>query len=412
MDCNNFFVSCERLFRPDLVGKPVVVLSSNDGCVVARSEEVKAAGIPMGMPHFKIKEDLKSIKATVFSSNFALYRDISARVMMVLRREVGAIEQYSIDEAFFEIPRRVVDLDIFATRIRDTIGKEIGIPISIGIATTKTLAKIANGREKRKSGVCVLSDELWHSIRSGISLSDVWGVGKATARSFALHQLHTVEDFCVQDPERISTLFGIQGTRLYAELQGRIAYCLSSVSEHQRSIMHTRSFQMEVKDPTVLADAIAYHVGEATAGLRRLGLSAGGIRVLLNTNRYGDHLIRGGSAYAVLSRPTDDTRVLLREAHMLLGSLVEKDVPYKKAGVVLDLLTESSKTQGTLFEDSHTDENTNELMKTVDALNSRFGRSVLSVGRISGAGMWDAKHNALSPAYTTRWSDIADAKAI
>lgn len=407
LDCNNFFVSCERLFRPDLMGKPVLVLSSNDGCVVARSKEVKDIGVLMGVPYFQIKDTVKKHDITTFSSHFALYRDISRRVFSVMREELEVVEQYSIDEAFFTF-----DDDPFkvATRVKQAVERRVGIPVSVGVAHTKTQAKCVNDLAKKIGKVKVLERNEWTALTPKILLADIWGVGGKMELRFKHHGLSTVAELLAADPARIERLFGVNGLRLQHELSGTIAFPLHHRTEPQQSIMSTRSFRDSTTDKAILADAVAYHVRHAVADLRGMGMLACNIRVMALPSRHGDFFMRGGAKEAVLPAPSSDTVEFLKIASKLLSDVFESGVPYKKAGVVLGGLVADGVRQTSLFGHTDTGENA-ELMAVIDSLNARGGGEVVLLGSHLRSDVWRSRSETRSPAYTTRWSDIVSVKA-
>ena len=406
LDCNNFFVSCERLFRPDLVGKPVVVLSSNDGCVVARSQEIKDIGIPMGVPYFKIKDTLKDIDATTFSSHFALYRDISRRVFAVMREELGTVEQYSIDEAFFISGDKPDDT---AWRIKQAVERQVGIPVSVGLASTKTQAKYANTVAKKTSGVYVLNTKDWQARMADIQLRDIWGVGGNLEIRYKGHGLHTVQDLLKADTSRVARIFGVGGMRLRQELAGEATISLSSRSEPQKSILSSRSFRATTTDFSVLADAIAYHVRHAVADLRSMQLEATLLRVAISPSRYGDFLLRGGAKEVILSVPSNDTIEFLTIANELLVELFEVGVPYKKAGITLARFSPEGTKQSGLFSEESKDNK--DLLKTIDTLNQKADRELILFGSRLRSNDSQSRSESRSPAYTTQWSDVAVANA-
>jgi DNA polymerase V len=406
LDCNNFFVSCERLFRPDLIGKPVLVLSSNDGCVVARSQEVKDIGVLMGVPYFQIKDIVQKHQIAVFSSNFTLYRDISRRVFSVMRSEVQTIEQYSIDEAFFKVDGASHEV---AEKLKKRVELHVGIPVSVGIAATKTQAKFASSLAKKGSGVCVLEPTAWEKQISQIPLSSIWGVGSKLSIRYRQHQIVTVADFLRLDQSRVKALFGLGGLQLQAELLGIQAFPISTRHEPQQSIMSSRSFRESTTKLSVLADAIAYHVRHAAADLRCQDQETSRITVSIRPSRHGDFLLRGGSKEAILSVPTNDSLLLLKVAQGLLEELFELGVPYKKAGVLLTALQPAGGEQGLLFATGQ--KKTGKLMSVIDTLNQRNGREVVQVGSRLCSKQWQAKAEAYSPAYTTKWQEVAVVKA-
>ena len=407
LDCNNFFVSCERLFRPELKDRPVVVLSSNDGCVVARSKEIKDMGVPMGVPYFQIKDTLKKVDAVTFSSHFALYRDISRRVFSVMKDELGLVEQYSIDEAFFvvkEDPERLVQ------ELKEVVERRVGIPVSIGVARTKTQAKYANSLAKKGNGIYVLNDTDWSERMVTVKLSEIWGVGGKTELAFKRHGLETVRDLLSSDKATITKVFGVSGVRLQQELAGNPVYVVSKKTEPQQSVLSSRSFSEATTNIAVLHDSIAYHVRHVTANMRAMNMSANRIRVSIMPSRHSDFVLRGGSKEAVLTAPTNDSMILLKVASQLLEELFEADVPYKKAGVTLLGLCESEIGQETLFNYEKKEENT-VLMSVLDSLNKKIKKESVVIGSRLLNSAWQSKSEVRSPAYTTKWSDVAVVKA-
>lgn len=402
LDCNNFFVSCERLFRPDLHGKPVVVLSSNDGCVVARSQEIKDIGVPMGVPYFQIKDTLRKADAAVFSSHFALYRDVSHRVFSVMREVVPEMQQYSVDEAFFACQENPAEL---AAILKRTIEQRVGVPVSVGLARTKTLAKQASAIAKKTTGTYVLNDKDWESLRTEVPLASVWGVGGKLELRYKQHGLLTVQQLLDADSARVKQLFGIAGLRLQQELAGTPVFSLSEVREPQKSVMSSRSFAETTTDINVLQDSVAYHVRHAAADLRAMGLETLSLRVSIRPSRHSDFVLRGASTEAILSAPSADTRQLLTLASEMVEALYEPNVPYKKAGIVLSQLVPTGSGQGDLFGGG--DSRSASVLAAIDALNTQAGREVVLLGSRLRTQAWQARTASRSPAYTTQWSDVA-----
>lgn len=410
VDCNNFFASCERLFRPDLLGHPVVVLSSNDGAIVARSNEVKELGVPMGVPYFKVRDILVANKAAVFSSNFELYRDISRRVVAVLKEEMNGVEQYSVDEAFFELNAK--DKGTAEKRLKllkAHIEKTVGVPVSIGAAPTMTIAKFASEKEKRGIGVCVMDQKAWLSHTKEVPLSEIWGVGGKTSQKLKDHNLITVDDLLRADIGRIEKIFGINGLRLRSELSGEVAKSVKSKDELPKSIMSTRSFSKTTTSLAFLEEALSYHVGQVAAELREKEAKAKVLRVLLGTSRHGDYFLQGGIEEVMLESPTNDTRVLLRAANILAKQIYKEDVPYKKAGVVVGGITPGYVIQSGLFE-TVADTGSEKLMSAIDSLNHKIKREAVTIGRIADRKNWDAKHEHRSPRFTTNWNELPKVK--
>lgn len=420
MDCNNFFVSCERLFRPDLIGKPVAVLSSNDGCIVARSQEVKDMGISMGAPLFQVREQCKKENVTLFSSNFQLYRDISARVMNALRTECGAIEIYSIDEAFFEVSDELNYEKII--EIRRKIMQKTGIPVSIGIAKTKTLAKVANRIAKKKNerltmslikeGVCVMDDSLWGVTAQSISCGSVWGIGRQTSAFLTKAGINTVSDLLKQDATFIKSNLGVVGEKLILELNGTPVLKIEDHGgETQESYASTRSFGKVVTNKLTLMSALGHHVAHVAEKLREQGLLASTITVVARGSRFGEFSHRDSSVRAILEMPTDDTFVLTKEASHLLDNMYDPEIPYKKAGIILSGITQRQFFQTSLFGEEKKHAHTSTLSVLSDSLNKRFGKGTIRQGVTLGKEKWQERIKLKSPQYTTQWKEIAQVKA-
>ena len=408
LDCNNFFVSCERLFRPDLQGKPVVVMSSNDGCIVARSQEVKDMGVPMGVPYFQVKDILNKAKTKAFSSHFALYRDISSRVFAAMREELDCVEEYSVDEAFFKVEGEPLAV---ASHLKQVVESRVGIPVSVGIAKTKTLSKYANTIAKKGTGTFHLTDDEWLSSQGIVPLHTIWGVGGRTEIAYKNHGILTAKDLICSDSARLKQLFGINGIRLQSELAGQPVLHINQARTDQKSIMNSRSFHKETEDLFVIKDAVAYHLRQSIESLKRANLKASSLRVYLLTSRHGDFLLRGGSNEVVLTVPTSSSRDLLAVANTLVDDLFEKDIPYKKAGVSLQGLLPEQINQGSLFTDTS---DKSEAWKEVDELMSRLnkrGRDTLLIGSRLRSEDWKVKKESRSPAYTTDWKDLVEVKA-
>ena len=412
IDCNNFFVSCERLFRPDLKGKPVVVLSSNDGCVVARSQEIKDNGIPMGIPLFQIKDIIKDIAATTFSSHFALYRDISRRVFEVVRKEFPEMEQYSVDEAFFIINEET-ESQVYGAiaRLKDRVEREVGVPVSVGVAETKTLAKYASHVAKKTKGTYVLMPANRPEVIAPIALKELWGVGKQSADEYKRHSLTTVGDLLALDRFTVDKIFGVAGVRLWQELQGTPSSVLSRRTHIQHSILHSRSFKGTSADISVLKEAVLYHIREAGLDLRAQGLKTKCLQVTLGTSRHGDYLLQGGSKEHYFTVPTNDMFVFTKAALRLVDEIFKPDIPYKKAGVLLYDFVPETVDQISLFETKE-EIKTRELTPLIDALNKHLGKgSKVTLGSFAKEQKWQSSQSQKSPAYTTAWKDIAIVKA-
>jgi DNA polymerase V len=409
LDCNNFFVSCERLFRPDLIGQPVLVLSSNDGCVVARSQEIKDMGIPMGAPYFKVKDILKTNKATVFSGNHSLYRDISKRVFASMSKVANEIEQYSVDEAFFHFSGTEEEVIEFARLIKDKVEQQTGVPVSIGIAASKTLAKVANSYAKKGKGIELLDEIIWEELQKTYELASVWGIGKQLSIKCRKHGLITVRNFLETDTATISKLFGVVGERLRSELSG--VPTNQKGQETKQSILSSRSFAKTIESQTALEEAIAYHVESVTCELRQLGLVCGSISVFISPGKHSDFALQGQVADCVFDIYTNDTNVILREAIRILRTVYRANIPYKKAGVRISRLAPVKAVQQlTLFSDVPLN-NLDSLQEAIDGVNQKFTKGRVHIGFLEGKRLYKPQSSSRSPAYTKNWQDLAVVKA-
>ena len=427
VDCNNFFVSCERLFRPDLRTKPVAVLSSNDGCIVARSQEVKDLGIPMSIPYFEVADICIKNKITLFSSNFALYRDISARVMNALKSECDSCEVYSIDEAFFQVDSDITESEI--TEIRRRIIQKTGIPVSIGVAQTKTLAKVANGIAKKRSthvrrptsnmgdcggmeGVCIMDEQMWKEVMREISCGSVWGIGRQTSAFLTTYNIQTVSDLLAQDRAFIKHSLGVVGERLVLELSGISVYTLGeSMKEEQQSYTSSRSFSKPVTNRHTLMSALGHHISHIAEKLRLDGNVASKINIIIQGSRFGTFAHRNGTAQIDLMIPTDDTFVFMNEISKLLESIYDSEIPYKKAGVVVSGIRPKSSISDSLFGVAHSIKKTSKINSVTDTLNKKFGIGTVRSAVTLDMHTWKERKKLKSPEYTTKWTEIAIVKA-
>lgn len=403
MDCNNFFVSCERLFRPDLTHTPVVVLSSNDGCIIARSNEVKALGVPMGIPYFEVKDMLRKHEVVVFSSNFALYRDISSRVMKALACHVDGIEVYSIDEAFFTV--QAEDAERVGRIVREKIRTWVGIPVSIGIAETKTLAKYAGSVAKGGAGVHVLTGDRRETVEP-LSVGALWGVGSKTTENLARYGVRTVGDVISRGPSSMRDYLGVAGERLYYELTGTPSLA-HHTEEVQQSIMSTRSFGKKTSQYGVVEDAVSYHIASVAKTLRDHGWVAERASLFL---RYTDEEERARSlSYIVsLSLPTADTSRIAKDVLAVLRQQFTPRFRYTKSGITLSGIIPAEEATLSLF--SAPRESARNVMEVFDTINRKFGSDTLRIGTERQHHEWRAKSAFLSPSYTTSWTELRAVK--
>ncbi len=408
MDCNNFFVSCERLFRPDLAKKPVAVLSSNDGCIVSRSQEVKDLGISMGIPYFEVKKVCENYGITLFSSNFPLYRDISTRVMQALSAELDSCDVYSIDEAFFSVPDSISEAEIL--HIRNTIMQKTGIPVSFGLGATKTIAKAASEYAKKGNGCFIMTTARWNSTAMELSCGTVWGIGRQTTRKLHEHGISTVDDFLKRGLTFARTLLGVHGERLFFELTGTSAHSGGEKNESEpQSLTSTRSFAKTTHTLSVLESAIGYHVAHLGEKLREIDCTASKMTILAAPSRFGDFECSEKTTSADFVCPTNDTALMLKIALKMLKGLYDTEIPYKKAGVMLSGISPASASSPALLDViGDTD---GEVYRVVDSINAKFGNNTVRSGVIFDTDTWRESRMFKSPEYTTQWSEIASVKA-
>jgi len=410
VDCNNFYASCERLFEPKLLGKPVVVLSNNDGCVIARSNEAKALGIRMGAPAFEIKELIAREHVSVFSSNYALYGDISSRVMQILQTAATEVEIYSIDEAFMqlsEIPEK--EFLPFCIDLRKKIRKWTGIPVSIGVATTKTLAKVANKFVKKQlsdTGVFILTESAEiEKVLQQVAVGDIWGMGGATSKKLNSIGIQTASDFIGLPLPYVRKQFTVTGERTWRELQGESCIELETVTPTKKNICTSRSFGQMLSDYETVAEAVANHAASCSAKLRAQKSAAGVVQVFIHTNGFRKDLAQYGNNICLqLSQPSNDAGTLIHTALLGLQHIFVKGYSYKKAGIIVSELSASNALQGNLFEAEHPKKK--EVAKVLDALNKRFGSQKLRIAAQGFGKTWHLKQEKRSPCYTTRWDNL------
>jgi DNA polymerase V len=410
VDCNNFYVSCERAFRPDLRNVPVVVLSNNDGCAVSRSNEAKELGIKMGQPWFKCKELAEEHGILALSSNYALYADMSNRVMSILGRYAPRQEVYSIDECFLELTG-VPKLRDLSYEMRERVLRWTGIPVCVGIGPTKTLAKLANHVAKkhpRSKGVFNyndLSDAQQKKLLSQITVDEVWGVGRKITKRLALYGIQTVQELRVAHTPTLRSEFGVVMEKTQRELQGISCIDLEEHIPDKQQIISSRSFGNPIKELAVVQDALSVFVANATAKLRAQSGQAAMVQVFLQTNRFKPDEPQYNPSMAVpLPQPTNDSLVINRWVHHVAGLLWRDGYDYKKAGIMLSDISPVSMVQGDLLEPVFTSDN--RLMKAIDGLNSRFGRGTIKVSTGGIRGEWGMRQERKSPNYTTNWAEI------
>ncbi|MCD8520917.1 MAG: translesion error-prone DNA polymerase V subunit UmuC [Saccharospirillaceae bacterium] len=412
VDCNNFYASCEKLFRPDLRHTPVVVLSNNDGCVVARSKEAKALGIKMGVPVHKIQEQIQQYGVQVFSSNYALYGDISNRVMQTLEALAPAVEVYSIDEAFLDLTgvANAVDLTEFGLQVRATIQQHIGITVCVGIAPSKTLAKLANHAAKQYSatrGVVDLTDPIRQKkLLSLMPVSEVWGVGRKLSERLNAMGITTALALAEQNPKDIRQKFSVVLERTVRELNGESCLALKDITPTKQQILCSRSFGQRVTHYTDMQESISSYVARAAEKLRHEQQQCQLISVYIRTGLFNPNDPRySNSASLRLDYPTDDTRVLLHAAGRLLQAIWKDGYRYAKAGITLTDFYDRGVMQPDLFTQQVTNPNSARLMQVVDRINQQQRGRVFFASQGTGKA-WAMNRNHLSPSYTTDWKQL------
>ena len=414
VDCNNFYVSCERVFNPELEGKPVVVLSNNDACIIARSEEAKALGIAMGVPEFQARDLLKRHAVRVYSSNYALYGDMSARVMAALGQFTSDVEIYSIDEAFLDLSGfRNIDLAAYGREIRTAVKQWTGLGVSVGIGSTKTLAKIAGRIAKhseKAAGVLSLvgSAYLAEALRR-TAVGDVWGIGSSFAGTLRRNGIETALQLRDADDAWIRNRLGIVGLRTVWELRGISCLPMELAPPPKKGITVSRSFGQVVETLHEMYEAVAAFTSRAAEKLRGERLAAGVLTVFLMTDRFRDkHYVKSTSIE--LDVATDDTRELIEQALRGAGRLFQGGVRYKKAGVMLTELVAADQVQRHLFT-SRDECPSKTLMQTLDRINASMGSGTV---RYAAAGInphWQFKSESRSQRFTTHWDDLTTVKA-
>lgn len=426
VDANSFYCACERVFRPDLAQTPLVVLSNNDGCVVARSAEVKALGVAMGTPWFQLRELAKADGIVAFSSNYTLYGDMSRRLMTVLGSFAPPCDQevYSIDECFLDFTGQP-QLDLTATgkAMKGKAARWTGLPVSVGFGATKTLAKLANHIAKKDQawqGVCDLtmqSESQRRALLADVEVRDVWGIGRRLATRLMAEGVDTAADLAACDPRRIRQRYSVTVERTVRELQGAPCLELETTRPPKKQIIASRSFGQPVYELSGLADAVCSHVARAAEKLRAQDSVAGRIGVWIETNRFraqdAQHSPQCGSTLAVAS---DDTAVLTQAGMAVLRHIYKPGYRYVKAGVMLDGLRPRTLHQADLFGSAATERENNRqrLMAVLDHANTKWGRGALGIGSagIRGVRKWTMARAMLSPCYTTDWDEVRTIGAI
>ncbi len=408
-DCNNFYASCERVFNPELKDKPIVVLSNNDGCIIARSNEAKILGIKMGEPVFKVRDIIDNNNVYVFSTNFALYGDMSSRVMSLLSDMSPEIEIYSIDEAFINFTG-VKDSVQLASKMKSIIAKSTGIPISIGIAKTKTLVKVANyiAKKQTANGVYALTEQpqIENALKE-LPVSKLWGVGSRHLQMLNSYGINTAYDFIQLNEEWVLEKMTIMGLRMQRELKGDPCFGIDAYPSRKKNIRTSRSFGVKVKSLQTIQESIIAHAARCAEKLRIENSCARYVSVILRTNPFSksqDYYY--GYKSINLEIPTNDSMEIVNAAKVLLGSIYKEGLIYTKSGVIVGDNVPADQVQLNLFYSEQGKEKRKNLYKSVDFINQTMGRDKI---QLLGQGIekkWKLKRENLSPCYTTRWTDL------
>ena len=410
VDCNNFYASCERVFQPALRGKPVVVLSNNDGCVIARSNEAKALGVEMGAPWHLNREKFAGAGVVVKSSNYTLYGDMSARVMKTLLSFSPVLEIYSIDEAFLGLEGFDNRLEHHAQALRATVLQWTGIPVSVGIAPTKTLAKVANRLAKKdpaSGGVRVLmtaADQ--ERALAQLELTDLWGVARRLSERLKAQGVTTPLALRNANPKLIRQTFGVVGERIVRELRGESCIDIEEIAAKRKSLIASRSFGRPVETLTEMQEAVAAYASRAAEKMRRQNLTTANLIVFVETNPFRKQDRQyGASQSAQLPIATADTGRLVAAALGALVAIWREGYRYKKAGVMLLDLAPANAVQGSLF--ATPDSTASQArMRALDVINRRYGRGTLMIGAAGVKSAWRLRRAHVSKNYTTSWSEL------
>ena len=412
-DANSFYASCEKVFRPDLRHKPVVVLSNNDGCVIAQSKEAKAMlDIYMCRPWFELEKEAKKLGVVEFSSNYELYANMSNRFMATLRQFAPRQEVYSIDESFLDLTGIRRDLVAYGQEIKNTVYQWTGLPICVGIANTKTLAKLANHCAKKQPlmhGVCdftSMSQTELESMMEKLPVSKVWGIGSKLETKLNQVGVHNVLRLKRADPKRIRDQFGVLLERTIKELNGESWLALDESLPEAKQVMSSRSFGTRVNTLADLEQAISYHAANAGERLGKHGLYANMVYVFIQNSPFDKAQYYGASRVVALPSPTDCTLQITRVALWLLKQIYKEGIYYQKAGVMLMELVPAGGQQKDLFSDNVHDTKKSNLMATLDSINSKYTKGTIKLASEGVDKVWVMRRSFKSPNYTGDWNEL------
>ena len=412
IDVNNFYVSCERVFNPKLEGVPVVVLSNNDGCAVARSNEVKALGVKMGQPWFEMKDLAKKHGIIAYSSNYTLYADMSSRVMSILSEYSPQQEIYSIDECFLDLTG-FQNQSTYGHSIRERIRQCTGLPVCVGIGSTKTLSKLANHIAKKNlefSGVCdltSLSPTLHDEWLSRIEVGEVWGIGRRLAPRLNKHGIKTVLDLKHANSKRLREDFSVVMEKTIREINGTPYIQLEEISPPKKQIISSRSFGITVKDLANLEESVSSHIARAAEKLRRQQSYAGTVQVFITTSRFNKPEENYHNDFKIkLPTQSADTILLTKVALWGLHKIYRRGYKYNKVGVMLSDLVNSDHRQADMFGLRLEDSKSKRLMKVIDQINARMGKGTIKLASEGADQLWKMKQGSRSQGYTTNWEEL------
>ncbi len=416
IDVNNFYVSCERVFNPKLAGKPVVVLSNNDGCAVARSNEVKALGVAMGTPWFKLKDLVKQHGIIGLSSNYPLYADMSNRVMSILHVFSPNQEVYSIDESFLDLSGfGSRDLIQYGQQMRKRILKWTGLPVSVGIASTKTLSKLANHCAKKRpafNGVCnfnTMPDLDLDALLAQLDVGEIWGIGRKLAPQLQALGFNSALDLKRANPRRIRQQFSVVMEKTIRELNGTVCIELEEISPPKQQIISSRSFGYAVCDYNSLAESITLYVCSAAEKLRRQHCFSGSVYIYIRTSPFKPNDPFYSNCMTIpLTYPTDDSRQLVNAALWGLKKIYKPNYNYAKAGVMLGEIVSKLRVQTDLFSQNEASPKSEALMAAMDNINRKMGKASIKLASEGFKRPWRMKQGNKSPSYTTRWEDLPE----
>ena len=412
VDCNSCYASCEQIFRPDLRGKPIVVLSNNDGCIVARNAEAKALGVPGLDSYFKLKGFLERNNVHVFSSNYPLYGDTSNRVMLTLREFSPEVEVYSIDEMFLELKGMQVDLKKYGMAMKDKLWKEVRMPVGVGIAPTKTLAKLANQAAKKimsTNGVCVLDKpHKWRWLLERLPVTEVWGIGSRMNKRLIDLGITTIAELADADAKQLRKQFSVGIEKTIAELNGQSCLPIEEVPPPKKQIYSTRSFGQKVYALVELQQAACLYAGRAAEKLRAQNSLAKTLQVFVQTSRHGDNYYYNALTVQ-MPYPTNDSRIIESRVTLAIAKLYRPGYAYAKTGVGIVELCSPENLQVDFFCQGQT-KKSQALMKCLDGINKKFGRHTAHVAAEGIQGRWSMRQELLSPAYTSQWKEIPEVR--